>query len=294
MNEIEISVETLQHEIGLSAEKVAEIPLRIIAVEKGDKGEKGDSGEQGLQGLQGLQGPEGPQGPQGIQGEQGPAGAIQTRESLGLGTADSPEFANTQITTLNSDASGGIIPAANFTWLGASAKSVLSFLAKLVDKVYDLATRVGFLEDKYLLKYVVPADVTQVDLSVDKNGQPISLVEGETFLVIVSGTTLNANAVSLRVNSIATTNYQYHSITWGAWNISGGRDNYDVEVRLTLINGNLVGEVSSIGRAGASSYGSISWVIRTFGLSIGSVSSFNIWSAALNIKAGTVIIIKKL
>jgi hypothetical protein len=60
------------------------------------------------------------------------------RASLGLAITDSPEFADTQITTLNSDASGGVIPAAQFSWLGATAKSVLSFISAIVNYIYSI------------------------------------------------------------------------------------------------------------------------------------------------------------
>ena len=53
-----------------------------------------------------------------------------------LKQSDSPEFANTQITKLKSDANGGIILDLEDTLLGATAKSVLSYLQKLVSKVY--------------------------------------------------------------------------------------------------------------------------------------------------------------
>lgn len=57
-----------------------------------------------------------------------------TKENLeGLKLADFPEFANVNITTL---ASGGAIPEAQFSYLGATAKSVLSFLSKIIDKLF--------------------------------------------------------------------------------------------------------------------------------------------------------------
>lgn len=105
---------------------------------KGETGLKGDQGIQGVQGIQGIQGEKGDQGDQGPQGIQGPKGDPQTRDGLGLGVSDSPEFDNTLITNLNSDAvAGGVIPAAQSTWLGATAKSILSYIQKLTDKLYN-------------------------------------------------------------------------------------------------------------------------------------------------------------
>lgn len=69
------------------------------------------------------------------------------KESItGLTISDSPEFANTKITTLDSVANGGIIPTDEATWLGATAKSVLSYLQKLVSKVYYISNRVTDVE----------------------------------------------------------------------------------------------------------------------------------------------------
>lgn len=48
-----------------------------------------------------------------------------------LKQSDSFEFANTQITTLDSVANGGIIPNAEATWLGATAKERAKLLAKV-------------------------------------------------------------------------------------------------------------------------------------------------------------------
>ena len=64
-----------------------------------------------------------------------------TKENItGIKLADSPEFANSQIATLKSDADDGAIPAAQATWLGATAKSVISYILNILSKLYTHIT----------------------------------------------------------------------------------------------------------------------------------------------------------
>lgn len=86
-----------------------------------------------------------------------------TKESIiGIKTTDSPEFADTLITGLKSDANGGSIPAAIYTWFkGIFASlvdgSVKSYIIGILTVLKDLATRVGLLEDNsYLDRFKVP------------------------------------------------------------------------------------------------------------------------------------------
>lgn len=70
---------------------------------------------------------------------------INEKEDItGLKITDSPEFANTQITTLTTDGSGGVIPATEWTWLGATANSVLSVLTKIIAYIYSIKDAVLF------------------------------------------------------------------------------------------------------------------------------------------------------
>jgi hypothetical protein len=83
---------------------------------------------------------------------------VPTKESItGLKLTDSPQFANTQITNLTTDAiSGGVIPATIWTWLGSTAKSVISVLTNLISKVY-------YLYPQTSLTYTGTIDLTKVD-----------------------------------------------------------------------------------------------------------------------------------
>lgn len=65
-----------------------------------------------------------------------------TKELIpGIQITDSPEFADTLITNLASDSGTGVIPDVQYTWLGATVKSVRSFFVRVIDKLYDLNTR---------------------------------------------------------------------------------------------------------------------------------------------------------
>lgn len=87
----------------------------------------------------------------------------------------SQTFAAVTITPLKSDASGGSIPAVIYTWFKGLFASlvdglVVSFFVGILTVLKDLATRVGLLEDKFILRYVVPVDTNVIILTTDKNG----------------------------------------------------------------------------------------------------------------------------
>ena len=125
-----------------------------------------------------------------------------------LKQSDSPEFANTQITTLDSVANGGIIPDVEATWFGATAKSVLSYLQKLVSKVYSINTRVAELEDNIISDITISQNIASVSITVDKNGVPLSFADKQFFKIQISGTT-NVVGVIIYVslNNIKTISY---------------------------------------------------------------------------------------
>lgn len=111
-----------------------------------------------------------------------------------------PEVTDLNITNLNSNAvQGGVIPADKFTWLGATAKSVLSFIAKLVDKTYDLATRVGVLETKIIADYTLPQNEsvsTYPEISVTG----FTIPQGQDFLLHIYFPALPNNAAQASIN----------------------------------------------------------------------------------------------
>lgn len=86
-----------------------------------------------------------------------------TKENIdGIKLSDSPEFADTLITDLKSDADGGSITAAVYDWFKAIYaslvdSSVKSFIIGLLGVVKGIAERVGILEDtSYLDRFKIP------------------------------------------------------------------------------------------------------------------------------------------
>ena len=77
-----------------------------------------------------------------------------------------PEFDDVQITTLKDATAGGIIPDAEATLLGATAKSVLSYLQKLVSKVYAINSRVAVLENNVIYTETLANDITAVEYQI--------------------------------------------------------------------------------------------------------------------------------
>jgi hypothetical protein len=145
------------------------------------------------------------------------SGNITKEQIAGLKTTDSPEFANSQITTLNSVADGGIIPNVQATWLGATSKSVLSYLQNLVGKLYalslDLAANYQKKTDNWatVVDYTVPAGagIAALDITHNDDATPFS---HNDILIIVQWGFAWAPAGSIlrfRFNGISSNNYRY-------------------------------------------------------------------------------------
>jgi len=138
----------------------------------------------------------------------------------GLTTADSPEFANTQITTLDSVTNSGVIPDVEATYLGATAKSVLSYIKELLGKLYalsvNLATNYQLRADtcEVVNDYTVPVGglatviFTHTDANVEYNFKKLELILTSTTGFAPDGSTLRFS-----VNGIANSNYRYSTTT---------------------------------------------------------------------------------
>ena len=144
-----------------------------------------------------------------------------TKEIItGLKLADSPEFANTQITTLDSVTNSGVIPDVEATYLGATAKSVLSYIKELLGKLYalsvDLATNYqrGVDTCEVVNDYTVPAGglatvtFTHTDANVAYSFKKIEVILTSTTAFAPDG-----SALRLSVNGIANNNYRYSTTT---------------------------------------------------------------------------------
>lgn len=136
------------------------------------------------------------------------ASGVTKEDVTGIKIADSPEFANTQITRLTTDTGeAGDIPAAQWTWLGATAKSVLSVLTKIIDKLYNkLDATVTFNDqvDDYALlatdknKHIRMQKATATNLTINDvfaSGESCTVEQngaGQVTFVAGSGVTLRS------------------------------------------------------------------------------------------------------
>jgi len=160
----------------------------------------------------------------------GEKGDPQTREELGLGVANSPEFTDVLITNLQSDeaAGGGAIPDAEWVWLGAGAKTILSVFTNIIHYLYSIKDVILFatprlnqtltgaiLLDRCITQYNNLTLTGALEISVGAN----SLVEGSAEGVIIgNGTnTPTLNGITLWATSASfdpTNLKQNHFMVW--------------------------------------------------------------------------------
>lgn len=235
---------------------------------------------------------------------------LLTKENIeGLKTTDSPEFLDVVIPSLKSDNSGGLIPQIIYAWFKGLFPalvdgSVKSYIIGLLTVVKDLATRVGLLEDSYLLKYVVPVNTNYIDLTLDKNGNAINIAEGETFEIIIPirkwVNPLGTSRINLRFNGITSSIYRVgntgllsHMITQGSYYY-----NNDVRVKLTLAGGNLHGHTMAYQESPQGTFVAgipQMYGCRTDGYSFSAINRIELLVANANeIPAGVVILLKKI
>ena len=227
-----------------------------------------------------------------------------TKESLtGLKITDNPEFADELITGLKSDANGGDIPAATYTWFKGIFPSLVdgsvkSYIIGLLTVVKDLATRVGLLEDKYILKYVVPVDTAAIDLTTDRYGNAFNFVEGDEIEIVIKAVNFDTNnRINIKINNNANAIYYWYTSaspfacipTIVSYSYTQNSTTY-----LSIIGNEVI--FSSFSKYLYNTTHSYSVVGGyTNGLNAQSISSINLVRSASDslIKSGTIIIIKK-
>ena len=230
--------------------------------------------------------------------------AHQKESITGLTIADSPEFANAQITTLQSDANGGVIPTAEATWLGATAKSVLSYLQKLVSKVYAINSRVEVLENNVIFDITTTQDAVSLIITTDKNGSQLNLTEGTYSLSRYSYNGNNngvGNLSSVLINDINSDVYKqfYAAAKYNGINHRGGILYSELDVKLTLKNGVLSWTGVSWGYdtaiAAVSTVSSVGVSVKTL-ITISSINKLTIrdQNSSQQIKSGTRFVLKKI
>lgn len=229
-----------------------------------------------------------------------------TKENVsGLKITDSPEFASLQSTALQPETDGGQIPDADYSWFkglfsSLQDKLVFSWIYGLVTLVKDAMTRIGLLEDKYILKYVVPADCTEIELTHDKYGNPFNFVEGDVIEIstsIVPFVGEGNNRLNLQVNGITSNNYLWATLLVNYFAFAGSAYyGHSGTIVLRLLGKGIVGTINSHIFFTETTYSNQTFQIETRDIDIESINSLELFASNSQypIPAGTEILIKKL
>lgn len=241
------------------------------------------------------------------------------------------EINDIKANTLSSVESGGSIPAEIYSWFKSKFTSLvdklvsswihgLLFVTKTIDETLtSLQTTVGehstslveidgrldAIEDKLIVSYIVPVDAASVVIDKDRHGNPLNLTDGRYEISRCSFVGCNAgiaNPSSIYVNNIDLVGaFIQTSIIAGynGINIRGGtRYTYSI-VNLQLSDGVVYFDAVSIGannETTASSRNNLQGFSVKSVVTINTIASlvFKDLLGSVNIKAGTVITIKRL
>ena len=175
-----------------------------------------------------------------------------TKESIaGLKIDSSPEFADSNITNLSTEATYTPTVWSYLVGLFTTVpKSVLQHLVKLWGVVNDLAVRVGLLEDNLILELTVTEDTYLVEITQDKNGNPLNLI-GKYKVTIIgkSPTALASNLCTIGINDITSNSYysSYQATGYNGINFRGGTKSLYFDFALTIAGGGIAWNGTSYG-----------------------------------------------
>jgi hypothetical protein len=220
-----------------------------------------------------------------------------TKENIvGLKLADSPEFADTQITPLAVEATYTPTVWSYLVGLFTTVpKSVKSHIVKIWE-------RLGLLEDTYILKYVVPVDTTAINLTADRYGNALNLTD---ITIIADIQYTGPSGMNLRINNID--GELYRNIFLDPYANVKYRDRFYIEsttnfilqksvIELFILSNEVVLTAQTRAETATPTYLSgARGVSNTVGMNINAITTINIFSfnGANSIKAGSVILIKK-
>lgn len=217
-------------------------------------------------------------------------------------------FAEVVITPLKSDANGGSVADADYNWFkGVYASlvdgSVLSWIKGLVNQVKSLATRVGLLEDKYILKYVVPVNKTEINLSTDRYGNNFNFSEGDEIEITFTipawvNISTDLARINLRLNNLSSSIYYVQNIVALPEAATAGTNYKTQRTRIvfTINNKEIIGLITNQSMTSGGSRVSELYPFYTSGLNSTTISSIQLILSTPNarIPLGTVILIKKI
>ena len=209
------------------------------------------------------------------------------------------EFADTQITPLSTETTYTPTVWSYLVGLFTTVpKSVKEHIVKIWGVVNNLAVRIGLLEDKYILKYVVPIDTPKVDLNIDRYGNAFNFVEGDIldiYLRVLPFVGLGSNRVNLQINNITSDDYIWASVAFYSFAFAGNvYYGHSGRVSLWIDNGYVAGELSGEIFVTASTYTTQNYAFF-LRVPVGAITSLRLFVSNTNfpIPAGTTILIKK-
>lgn len=127
------------------------------------------------------------------------------KESItGLTILDTPEFADTQITSLSDEAT---YPASVWSYLVGLFTTVPKSVKSHIVKIWE---RLKFIEDNVVLDYTAANAITSLTLTQDKNGNALNLVDFD--ISIIGENVDSVNSALLTVNNNSTSIY-YNGVT---------------------------------------------------------------------------------
>jgi len=226
------------------------------------------------------------------------------------------EINDVKANTLVSDVDGGSIPAEIYSWFKSKFTSLvdklvsswihgLLFVTKAIDEaltslqstVSELDGRVDDLENDngVILYYVVPVDTEAIDLTVDKNGNPLNFQDGDAFEIVIQVKLYSAvNRINLRFNNNSNSIYKIYTSELNYFFTAGS--NYLSQyssLDIKLINGEVQGYLNNHSKMNTGGYTSQNYAFHTEGLNAENIFSIYLYRSTANIPAGTIIIIRR-
>ena len=214
------------------------------------------------------------------------------------------EFADTQITPLSTETTYTPTVWSYLVGLFTTVpKSALQHLVKLWGVVKDLASRVELMEDKYILKYVVPVDTTAINLTQDRYGNNFNFSEGDEIQVTFSisawvNISTNLARIHFRLNNLSSSIYYVQNIVALSEAVTAGTNYKTQRTRIvfTINKKEIIGLITNQSITSADARVSELYPFYTNGLDSITVSSIqlNLSTSNARIPSGTVILVKKL
>jgi len=198
-------------------------------------------------------------------------GTVTKENIAGLKITDSPEFADALITPLAVEATYTPSVWSYLRGLFTTVpKSVKQHIVEQWNRLFDLNTRVGLIENNTLFETTLTSDTTQIDIT------ELSIAEGVPFKIMIKGAGYNGSSAIMRDNAINTSSYQYNiSTIYSYIVILTGITRYLNYFSFVLFGGNIIGNVTYSRDVSGTVTGGIIQQ-STFGLYITSITSITI------------------